>query len=267
MDLISVIVPIYNVESYLGECVDSICSQTYRNLEIILVDDGSTDDCPEICDRYALKDSRIKVIHQSNRGLSGARNAGYKASNGKYIAFIDSDDKISKTFIESLYALIIKNDAQIAACAYTHNSDVHAVKKRLLDCVLTSEKMLRAWHGKYKAIETVVWNKLYSRRIFESFEDCNIFPEGKSHEDIYTSHLFVNHAKKIAITAQELYYYRRRDGSISRMNSKKAAEEDLEAQRVRLDFFKQNKLYAAYLRLYMGHLLYKVKYICIACGM
>lgn len=261
MDLISVIVPIYNVESYLEECVDSICSQTYHNLEIILVDDGSTDDCPSLCDSYALKDSRIKVIHQSNRGLSGARNEGYRASNGQYIAFVDSDDKISNMFIENLYSLMIKNDAQIAVCAYTRNSDMLAVKKGLSDCVLTSERMLRAWHGKYKAIETVVWNKLYSRQIFEPFENCNIFPEGKSHEDIYTSHLFVNHAKRIAITTQELYYYRRRDGSISGMNSKKMAKEDLEAQRMRLDFFKQNKLYAAYLRLYMGHLLHKVKYI------
>lgn len=261
MDLISVIVPIYNVESYLEECVDSICSQTYHNLEIILVDDGSTDDCPGLCDSFALKDSRIKVIHQSNRGLSGARNEGYRASNGQYIAFVDSDDIISDVYIETLHTLITTYNAQIAVCAYTRI--IHELKAKVAaqDYVLTSERMLRAWHGKYKAIETVVWNKLYSRQIFGPFENCNIFPEGKSHEDIYTSHLLVNHAKRIAITTQELYYYRRRDGSISKVNSKKAAKEDLEAQRMRMNFFKQNKLYAAYLRLYMGHLLHKVKYI------
>lgn len=260
MDLISIIVPIYNVEQYLGECIDSICSQTYQELEIILIDDGSTDNCPKLCDSYALKDSRIKVIHQPNQGLSAARNVGYKESNGKYIAFIDSDDKISDIFIESLYEIIIKNNAQIAVCAYTRNPDKLAAEKALSNYVLTSKKMLREWHGKRKSIETVVWNKLYSRQIFETFKDCNLFPKGKNHEDIYTSHLFVNHAKTIAITPQKLYYYRKRNKSISRTNTKNAAKEDLDAQKVRLDFFKRNKLYAAYLRLYMGHLLHKVKY-------
>lgn len=260
MDLISVIVPIYNVEQYLEECVASICCQSYQNLEIILVDDGSADNCPRLCDHYASKDNRIKVIHQPNRGLSAARNAGYKESNGKYIAFIDSDDKISNVFIESLYVLLTKNNAQIAACAYTRDPNKLAVKKGTTDYVLTSERMLRGWHGKYKSMETVVCNKLYSRRILERFEGGMIFPEGKSHEDIYTSHLFVKYAERIALTTQKLYYYRRRSESISRMNTRKAAKEDLEAQRMRLEFFKRNKLYAAYLRLYAGHLLHQIKY-------
>ena len=100
MDLISVIVPVYNVEEYMCECVDSVCSQTYRHLEIILVDDGSADGSPALCDDYALKDRRIKVINQRNRGLSEARNIGYEASNGKYIAFVDADDITFDTYIE-----------------------------------------------------------------------------------------------------------------------------------------------------------------------
>lgn len=261
MDLISIIVPIYNVEDYLCECVDSICAQTYQNLEIILVDDGSRDNCPKLCDEYALKDCRIRVLHQPNQGLSAARNVGFRESNGKYIAFIDSDDIISNTFIESLYGLLLENNAQIAACAYTRNLEKLATGKGLSSDVLTSGKMLCGWHGKYKRMETVVWNKLYSRKILEAFSQGELFPEGKTHEDIYVSHLLVQYAETIAITPQTLYYYRKRNDSISRRDTRKAAEEDLEAQKARLDFFRRNKFYAAYLRLFIGHLLHKIKYI------
>ena len=122
MDLVSVIVPVYNVSGYLCECVDSVLAQTYENLEIILVDDGSTDGCAELCDNYALKDGRVKAIHQTNEGLSAARNNGYAASNGKYIAFIDADDTVFCTYIERLHSLVITRDAQIAVCNYTRDS-------------------------------------------------------------------------------------------------------------------------------------------------
>lgn len=261
MDLISIIVPVYNVSEYLCECIDSILSQTYQNLEIIIVDDGSTDDSPELCDSYALRDNRIKVIHQKNKGLSAARNKGYEVSNGKYIAFVDSDDAISDLYIESLYRLITENNAQIAVCAYTRTSDELKTKiKTILAYTLTAEKMLREWHGKRKSIETVAWNKLYSRQIFETFKDCKIFPESRTHEDIYTSHLFVYYAKTVAITDRKLYYYRKREGSISRRFTKKAAREDLVAQKTRLRFFKKKKLYGAYIRLLKGHLLHRVMY-------
>ena len=261
MDLISIIVPIYNVEDYLCECIDSICSQTYQNLEIILVDDGSSDNCPKLCEEYALKDCRIRVIHQYNQGLSAARNVGYRESKGTYIAFIDSDDKISYTFIESLYGLLLENNAQIAACAYTRDLDQLAAGKALSNDVLTSEKMLRGWHGRYKRIETVVWNKLYNREVLEAFSQVELFPEGKTHEDIYVSHLLIQYAERIVITPQKLYYYRKRNDSISRMDTRRAAEEDLQAQKVRLDFFRRNRFYAAYLRLFIGHLLHWVKYV------
>lgn len=264
MDLISIIVPVYNVEEYLCECIDSILSQTYQKLEIILIDDGSADNCPKLCDSYASKDSRIKVIHQTNKGLSAARNEGYKASNGRYIAFVDSDDTISDTYIESLYRLIIEKNAQIAVCAYTRTPDALKTRaKAMPDYTLTSEKMLREWHGRRKEIETVAWNKLYSRQIFEAFKDRRIFPEGKTHEDIYTSHLFASHSKTIAVTAQKLYYYRSRSKSISRTYTKKAIKEDLDAQKARLRFFKEKKLYGAYIRLLKGHLLHIAWFHCI----
>lgn len=259
MDLISVIVPVYNVEKYLCECIDSICAQTYQNMEIILVDDGSTDSCPDLCDSYALRDSRIKVIHQANQGLSAARNKGYEASNGKYIAFVDSDDTISDIYIETLHKLITENDAQIAVCAYTRTSNELKVKTAP-DYTLTSEKMLREWHGKRKSIETVAWNKLYSRQIFENFKNFKIFPEGKTHEDIYTSHLFVEKASEIAVTGRKLYYYRKRDNSISHKRTKESIRQDIEAQQARLAYFKTKKLYASYIRLLIGHLLRRVMY-------
>ena len=117
MDLISVIIPIYNVEQYLKECLESVINQTYRNLEIILVDDGSKDKSGKICDEYKNKDERIKVVHKENGGLSDARNAGMKIATGKYIQFIDSDDFIDKDMIETLYNLIIENEADISMCS------------------------------------------------------------------------------------------------------------------------------------------------------
>ena len=113
---ISVIVPIYKVEQYLNRCVESIVNQTYKNLEIILVDDGSPDLCPKICDEWAEKDSRIVVIHKENSGLSDARNAGLKVATGGYVAFVDSDDIINPFYVEYLYKAICDNDAQISAC-------------------------------------------------------------------------------------------------------------------------------------------------------
>ena len=116
MDLISVIVPIYNVESYLDRCIESIVNQTYKNLEIILVDDGSPDNCPAMCDAWAARDSRIQVIHKENGGLSDARNAGLAAASGEYIAFADSDDWVDAQCIRSLYGALRETDSEIAAC-------------------------------------------------------------------------------------------------------------------------------------------------------
>ncbi len=263
MDLISVIVPVYNVGEYLCECVDSILSQTYQNLEIILVDDGSTDNCPGLCDEYALKDRRISVVHQVNQGLSAARNRGYEVSSGKYIAFVDADDTVSHTYIETLHKLATKNNAQIAICAYTRNPNELETEAVTEDYIITSEKMLKEWHGKRKSIETVAWNKLYNREILECIGNYKIFPEGKTHEDIYTSHLFVSFSNTIAITNQKLYFYRRRSKSISRTYTKEAAEADLEAQRARMRFFKECRLYGAYFRLIVGHLLHRGLYAAV----
>ena len=118
-ELISVILPIYNVEKYLEKCLKSVINQTYKNLEIILVDDGSKDNSPQICDEYAVKDKRIVVIHKSNGGLSDARNAGIEIAKGKYIALIDSDDYVEKDYVQFLYQLIKENNAEMSICSHT----------------------------------------------------------------------------------------------------------------------------------------------------
>ncbi|MBQ2116841.1 MAG: glycosyltransferase family 2 protein [Lachnospiraceae bacterium] len=261
---ISIIVPVYNVDKYLEVCIDSIINQTYKNIEIILVDDGSTDKSGRICDEYAKKDDRICVIHQVNQGLSKARNIGFSASTGVYIAFVDSDDFISPVYIETLYKIILRYNADISVCEYTQEQndiDTKYLPDNNKEYKKDAVTMLRQWHGKLKQIETVAWNKLYKREILESMSP-EIFPTGKTHEDVYTSHLFVEKASGIAITNRKLYYYRKRDNSISRKRTKESIRQDLEAQQARLLYFKSKKMYVAYVRLWIGHILHRMMYVC-----
>ena len=169
--LISIIIPVYNVENYLGRCFQSVQKQTYKNLEIILIDDGSTDASGKLCDQYKLHDQRVKVIHQKNGGLSNARNSGLKIAKGEYITFIDADDFIHESYIERLYSLAEMNGSEIVCCNYTRGDadDFSGVKaeKQIEERTYTADEMLRNWHGKYKHLETVIWNKLYKKELFE----------------------------------------------------------------------------------------------------
>lgn len=257
--LISLIVPVYQVEDYLEDCIKSLLVQTYKNIEILLIDDGSPDGCGRICDAYAGKDARIRVVHQENRGLSGARNAGIRLAKGEYIAFIDSDDLISPEYVEILYDMIHRNHAEIAVCDYAR------VRKELdqttsaspQEICLPSRQMLLEWHGKRKRFETVVWNKLYHRSIFINGASPILFPEGKEHEDVYVSHLLVQNAGKITITSQKLYMYRRRGGSIKNQRiTEEKASGNLKAQLARLDFFRENDMKASSGRLIKGLFLH-----------
>ena len=264
MELISIIIPVYNVEQYLDDCISSVQTQTYQNIEIILVDDGSTDHSGSMCDTYAKQDDRIKVIHQKNQGLSAARNTGFAASTGAYIALVDSDDVISPIYIQTLYDMLKNHNADIAACEYTQNEeelDTQYILDHDKAYKIDAPTMLRQWHGKRKRVETVAWNKLYKREILESMSP-EIFPTGKTHEDVYTSHLFVEKASGIVITDRKLYYYRKRDNSISHKRTKESIRQDLEAQRARLEYFHKKKMYAAYIRLLIGHLLHRAMYAC-----
>ncbi|MEI7668283.1 MAG: glycosyltransferase family A protein, partial [Erysipelotrichaceae bacterium] len=163
MELISVIVPVYNVEKYIDRCVSSILNQTYKNLDIILVDDGSQDKSGQICDEYALKDNRIKVLHKSNGGLSDARNKGIELSKGEYISFVDSDDTISNNFIDKLYNLCVNYSSDISMCyfkQFTSEISFNREHESRID-IFTNIQMLENLINEKYVQSTVAWNKLY----------------------------------------------------------------------------------------------------------
>lgn len=207
--LVSVIIPVYHVENYLDDCVRSIVTQTYSNLEIILVDDGSDDSCPQKCDSWAEKDGRIKVIHKANGGLSDARNAGLDIVQGEYIAFVDSDDFVHLDYIKKLVAIINQKDCDIAICgfekfvdgAYVPQKKTNGIVKYLnpKDCYVHTD-----------AYFDVAWNKLYRRTVIGDVR----YPYRKLHEDMYTTYKIMFAARKIGITQDALYFYRQRRDSI-----------------------------------------------------
>lgn len=265
LPLITIIVPVYQVKEYVGECVESLLDQTYTNLEILLVDDGSTDDSGELCDEYARRDDRIRVIHQENQGAAGARNTGLDHAEGEYVAFVDSDDKISSIYIEELYNLIGKYHADIAACAFKKGKTGETLcngetvnDNSVMEVCMSSEQMLRQWHGKYKRWETTPCNKLYRRTILEDAGGVIRFPVGRRHEDVLISHLIVDNANKIVLTTQELYMYRTRPGSCTTqiLITKENKKENLRAQRERMAFFRKRRYWRAYLNLLVGYVLH-----------
>ncbi len=215
--LVSIIVPIYGVEEYLSECVNSILAQAYTKLEIILVDDGSLDNSPKMCDDFALIDNRIKVIHKTNGGLSDARNAGLKIAKGKFVSFIDSDDFISNIYIEKLLTEALKLDADIVEGNYYVFSDGKNslnpkpyVKKRLT--ISSGAKTLKNLLTTSGNTETVSWNKLYKRELFTK---NNIeYPKGLLHEDTFTTYKLYFYSKKTIFINEPIYYYRQRHDSI-----------------------------------------------------
>ena len=265
LPVVSIIVPVYNVKSYVGECVESLCRQTYTNLEILLVDDGSTDGSGEVCDEYAGRDERIRVIHQANRGLSGARNMGLDDARGEYIAFVDSDDLVSTNYVETLYELLMKYEADIAACAYVKGTteQLTDIREKVLsldnvkEICMPSVKLLKQWHGKYKQQETVAWNKLYCREVWNGRKKIR-FPESRNHEDVLISHLVVQGAKTIVLTTEILYFYRIRKGSITLQTEydREKVWQNLRAQRERMEFFRAHRYWRAYFNLLKGYVLH-----------
>ena len=209
---ISIIVPVYKVEPYLDKCVSSIVNQTYTNLEIILVDDGSPDNCPAMCDAWAKKDSRIRVIHKPNGGLSDARNAGMAAATGELMAFVDSDDRIAPDMYEHLYQRLTEDNSDIAACGVQMVWEDKTPSRMLTrdgNCVLNQEEAMRAiieesW------LKQPVWYKLYQTKLVRDI----LFPKGKYHEDVFWSYQAVGRAKKVSVSDRIGYYYLQRGGSI-----------------------------------------------------
>ena len=211
-DLISVIIPIYNVEPYLSDCIESIIKQTYTNLEIILVDDGSPDKCGDICDMYAEKDSRITVIHKKNGGLSDARNAGLDIATGKYVTFIDSDDAVALDMVEYLYEMMRESDADITVCQpETFSDEIPEIKwqDQRTETITGTEKCLE-YYFKSKLIKSVAWGKLYKTDMFENVR----YPFGKIYEDDFTTYRLIALANRISVGFSKKYFYRIRGGSI-----------------------------------------------------
>lgn len=212
-ELISIIVPVYKVEKYIHECIDSILSQTYKNIELLLIDDGSPDNCPRICDNYALKDKRIKVYHKKNGGLSDARNFGIDNSTGKYLMFIDSDDYIEKDMVELLYKNLKLNNADISICDCTFIYKDKKIKndKRTDFLVMNREQALSELN-KQNGFGFAAWNKLYKKEIFKKIR----FPIGKINEDWYIMYKIFSQVKKAVYQPDSKYNYRQRKSSISK---------------------------------------------------
>ena len=212
--LISIIVPIYKVEHYIRRCIDSILSQTYTNLEIILVDDGSPDSCPGICDEYAFLDKRIKVIHKKNGGLSSARNAGLDIASGEYIGLIDSDDFIESDMYEELYKATLKYDADISVCGrYIVEEDkITSYSDTQQPQVYNRYQALRqiALDDFYNGINNYAWDKLYKKSLFDNIR----YPQGKHFEDIFTTYKLFSISSKIVHIQSPKYYYLQREDSI-----------------------------------------------------
>lgn len=210
-DLISIVVPIYNVEQYLDNCVSCILNQTYTNLEIILVDDGSPDQCGTMCDSYAERDSRVRVIHKKNGGLSDARNVGISAANGKYITCIDSDDYVSSDFIEYLYRLAENYNAEISICGFIKTASLTETQQLDNGNVFiynAEEALMQMLYA--QVFTTSAWGKLYKRELFNGIE----YPVGKYSEDMFTTYKLISKSTKIVCGNRVCYYYVFRPGSI-----------------------------------------------------
>lgn len=211
--MISVIVPIYKVEQYLNRCIQSITGQSYESLEIILVDDGSPDNCPAMCDEWATKDQRIKVIHKQNGGLSDARNAGVLAASGEYIAFVDSDDWIAPEMMEKLLQRMTETDSDIVSCDAVRVWDDDTPCRTMIrvngDYVLDQIDAMKALIQSTHLVQTV-WNKLYKSSLVRKVP----FEKGKIHEDEYWSWQVISLASRVSTIKEALYYYYQRSDSI-----------------------------------------------------
>ena len=251
--LISIIIPVYKVEIYLEKCIQSVINQTYENLQIILVDDGSPDNCGKICDEYAKKDHRIEVIHKSNGGLSDARNKGLEIAKGEYIGFVDSDDYIEADMYEVLYNLLKQYNADVSICNFytvsqgkisIKNADngineynrIEILKEILLD----------------KNIQSYAWNKLYKKELFDEIK----YPIGKKYEDIGTTFYLLEKCNKVVVTGKSEYYYINRQDSIVNNVTESTITDYIELIMQRYDYIEKNiKELSSYNKDYLKRIL------------
>ncbi len=244
-EIISVIIPIYNVETYLERCLKSVIGQSYQELEILLIDDGSTDGSGILCDQWAENDPRIKVIHKSNGGLSDARNTGLDHASGEYIVFIDSDDYISSDMVLKLYLALKANNAEMSICNFLCVNEAGLPVAENTDLPINNETV-----SGLEAVRRIVnlnsngwyyipaWNKLYKKNLFTEIR----FPIGKIHEDEFVAHKLLGLCKTVACIQDVCYFYVQRTGSIIHSKTSKSYLHASEALLDRAQFYVDNEL-------------------------
>ncbi|MBR1470273.1 MAG: glycosyltransferase [Lachnospiraceae bacterium] len=253
-DLISVIVPVYKAEDYIGACIESILAQTYQNLQVILIEDGSPDGSAAVCDRYAARDGRIEVIHQENAGVSVSRNVGVTRSRGKWIVFIDADDTAHPGMIETLHDAAVSHNAQIAWCGFyeTEWDGVlrdHPVSQQALGRMLeeksypirelTPREAELQFYALGKMSECMVpWNKIYLASLYGEGEERLWYPPGKVFEDGYITYRLIWRAQKIVTIDAPLYYYRQWRGGIMKKNGNRNYADAMGCSIEKMDFYK-----------------------------
>jgi glycosyltransferase involved in cell wall biosynthesis len=228
MPKISVIIPVYKVEEYLRKCLDSVLAQTFQDYELILVDDGSPDNCGKICDEYALKDSRIRVIHKQNGGLSDARNAAMDIITGEYISFIDSDDYVLPTHLEELYSALIETDSDLAIGNITSVSEDKLNPK--FYCPATGRTVLEGLSVFNTLNQPCAWAKLYKKFIFDDIR----FPFQKLYEDTFIYHEILSKVSRGVLTGKNTYFYLIRSGSILHQEYRLAFTDIIDAVEARI---------------------------------
>lgn len=243
MPQISVIVPVYKVDQYLDRCVGSILSQTFRDFELILVDDGSPDGCPAICDEYAAKDSRVIVIHQENGGLSAARNAGidwaFANSDSQWLSFIDSDDWVHPEYLERLLCAAVQNNVSVSICGYVETNGEEPENKD--DDMVPSLWKPEDFYVEHNVNATIACGKLYRKECFETIR----YPVGKLHEDEFTTYKILFQQHEVAVIFTPLYFYYHNPDSITTSEWSPRRMEVIAAFDEQLDYFSHNDYPAA----------------------
>lgn len=236
LPLVSVVVPVYNVEKYLNKCINSLTGQTYQNKEIILVDDGSKDHCPQICDIYAKKYSYIRVVHKKNGGLSDARNTGIEMAKGDYLFFLDSDDYLHPQALEIMLDVAIQHRAEIVECGvlsideYAQNPFNNKQNKYAVLSYTHNKAVMNILDYNFKIM---AWNKLYIKRLFDEIK----FPTGKLHEDEFTIPYVIDKCSKYCTVDAKLYAYVQRNHSIMSSKFSYKRLDIMEAQQQRINYF------------------------------
>lgn len=229
--LVTVILPVYNVASYLEEALDSVINQTYKNLEIIIIDDGSTDGSGDICEEYAKKDGRIRLIHQPNKGLSASRNVALRIMTGEALVFLDSDDAYTEGFVKSMTETMLREKADLVICKYSVHDNIGRMKQKEMDKFYPSINY--GFYNRNEALRALsegeinhsIWNKLYDVKLWENI----FFPEGKVYEDIATTFHIISRCKTVFVIEESLYLHRNRNDSISSTLSKSNIVDYIEA--------------------------------------